>query len=88
MELGAEDDVFDEHGFDLHAPAGGDVFDDFTNRLGDFFTAFDHLLQNAGTDNVSQGGLRAFDEGLLDVADAEGGFVRGDDVVVDDGCQV
>jgi len=53
--------------------------------LGDFFAALDYVLEDAGADDVAEGGLRAFDEGLADVADAEGGFVGGGDVVVDYG---
>lgn len=37
---------------------------------------------------MAQGGLGAFDEGLADVGDAEGGFVRGGDVVVYHGGEV
>jgi hypothetical protein len=42
-------------------------------------------LEHARADDVAEGGLRALDEGLADVGDAEGGFVGGGDVVVDDG---
>ncbi len=42
-------------------------------------------MEDAGADDVAEGGLGAFDEGLADVADAEGGFVGGGDVVVDYG---
>ena len=85
LQLGAEDDVFDEHGFDLDAPARGDVFDDLADRLGDLLAAFDDVLEDAGADDVAEGRLGAFDEGLADVGDAEGGFVGGGDVVVDYG---
>ena len=85
LEFGGEDDVFDEHAFDLDTPARGDVFDDFPDGLGDFFAAFDDVLEDAGTDDVAEGGLGAFDEGLADIGDAEGGFVGGGDVVVDHG---
>ena len=37
---------------------------------------------------MAEGGLCALDEGLADVADAEGGLVRRGDVVVDDRCEV
>ena len=88
LQLVAEDDVFDEHALDLHAPAAGDVFDDLADGLGDFLAALDDVLEHARADDVAEGGLRALDEGLADVADAEGGFVGGRDVVVDDGCEV
>ena len=88
LQLVAEDDVFDEHALDLDAPARGDVFDDFADRLCDFFAALDDVLEDASTDDVAESGLRTLDEGLADVADAEGGFVGGGDVVVDDGGEV
>ena len=88
LKFVAEDDVFDEHALDLDAPAGGDIFDNLTDRLGDFFATFDDILKDASADDVAEGGLRAFDEGLADVADAERGFVGRGDVVVDDGGQV
>jgi hypothetical protein len=56
--------------------------------LRDFFAALDYILKNARADDVAEGGLRALDEGLADVGDAEGGFVGGGDVVVDDGCEL
>lgn len=85
LQLGAEDYIFDQHRLDLHAPAGGDVFDDFADGLGDLFAALDDVLEDAGADDVPEGGLRALDEGLADVGDAERGLVRGGDVVVDYG---
>ena len=88
LQLVAEDDVFDEHALDLDAPARGDVFDDLTDRLCDFFAALDDVLEDASADDVAEGGLRTLDEGLADVADTEGGFVGGGDVVVDDGGEV
>lgn len=88
LELVAEDDVFDEHALDLDAPAGGNVFDDFADRLRDFFAALDDVLEDASADDVAEGGLRALDERLADVADAESGFMGRGDVVVDDGGQV
>ena len=88
LEFVAEDDVFDEHGFDLDAPAGRNVFDDLADRLRKLFAALDDVLENASSDDVAEGGLRAFDEGLADVGDAESGFVGGGDVVVDDGGEV
>ena len=83
LQLVVEDDVFDQHALDLDAPSRGDVFDDLADGLGDLFAALDDVLEHAGADDVAQGGLRALDEGLADVGDAEGGFVRGRDVVVD-----
>lgn len=88
LQFAVEDEVLDEHGLDLDAPAAGDVFDDFGDGLGDFLAAFDDVLEDAGADDVAEGGLGAFDEGLADVGDAEGGFVGGRDVVVDDGGEV
>lgn len=88
LQLVAEDDVLDQHALDLHAPAGRDALDDLADGLRDFLAALDDVLQDAGADDVAEGGLRAFDKGLADVGDAEGGFVRGRDVVVDHGGEV
>lgn len=84
LEFVAEDDVLDEHALHLDTPAGGDVFDDFPDGLGEFLAALDDVLEDAGADHVAEGGLGALDEGLADVGDAEGGLVGGYDVVVDD----
>lgn len=88
LQFVAEDNVLDQHALDLDAPAARDAFDDLADGLGDFLAALDDILEDAGADDVSEGGLRALDEGLADVGDAEGGFVRGGDVVVDYGCEV
>lgn len=88
MQLLAENDILDEHALDLDAPAGGNLLDDLANGLGDLLATLDDILQDAGTDDVAQGGLGALDEGLADISNAEGGLVRADDVVVDDGGQV
>ena len=88
LQFVAEDNVLDEHAFDLHAPANGDVFDDFANGLRDFFAALNDVLQDARADHVPQGGLRAFHEGGADVGDAERGFVRARDVVVYHRCEL
>lgn len=45
-------------------------------------------MEDAGADDVAQGGLGALDEGLADVGDAEGSLVGRDDVVVDDAGKV
>ena len=85
LQVLAEDDVLDQHALDGGAPAGCGLFDDLADRLRDFLAALDYVLEHAGADDVAEGGLRALDEGLADVGDAEGGFVGGGDVVVDDG---
>ena len=54
----------------------------------DFFAALDDVLEDASADDVAESGLRTLDKGLADVADTEGGFVGGGDVVVDDGGEV
>lgn len=88
LQLLAEDDVLDEHGLDLDTPAGGDILDNLADALGNLLTALDDVLQNASTDDVAQGGLGTLDQGLADVADAKGGLVRADNVVVDDAGEV
>lgn len=88
LQVLAEDDVLDQHALDGRAPARGGLLDDLADGLRDFLAALDHVLQHARADDVAEGGLRALDEGLADVGDAEGGFVGGGDVVVDDGCEL
>lgn len=88
LQFSAENDILDQHRLDLDAPARSNIFDYFSNGLGDFFTALDDILEDAGTNDVTEGGLGALDEGLADVGDAEGGFVGGGDVVVNYGGQL
>ena len=88
MQLIAEDNVLDEHGLHLNAPTRCDVFDNFADGLCNLFATLDDVLQDAGTDNVAKCSLCALDEGLANVRDPEGGFVRRRDVVVDDGGEV
>ena len=88
LQLGAEDDVLDQHALDLHAPSRCDLLDDFANGLRNLLAAFDDVLQHAGSHDMPQGGLGALDQGLADVGDAESGLVGGDDVVVDHGGEV
>lgn len=45
-------------------------------------------MEDAGTDYMAESRLRALDESLTDVGDAEGGFVGGCYAVVDDGGEV
>lgn len=85
LQLLAEDDVLDEHGLDLDAPSGSNLFDNVADVLGDLFAALNHVLQDARADDVAEGGLGTLDERLADVGDAEGGAVRRRDAVVDDG---
>ena len=79
-----EDQVFQQHALDLHTPAGSCVFDDFADAHGNFFAALDYVLQETSTNDVAEGGLRAFDERLADVGDGEGGAMGLVDVVVND----
>jgi hypothetical protein len=79
-----ENKILDEHRFDLDTPAGGRLLNDLTNRLRNLLTALNNVLQNTSTNDVTQSSLRALDERLLDVADAEGGLVRRRDAVVND----
>jgi len=88
LEFVAEDDVLDQHALDLHTPARGDVLDYLADRLRNLFPALNHVLENARADDVAEGGLGTLDEGLADIGDTEGSFVRGGDVVVDDGSEV
>ena len=84
MQVIAEDDVLDEDAFDGDTPLVCDVAYDFGNFEGDGFALGDDALDCAGSDDVAEGGLRALDEGLAKVADAEGGAVGVGDLEVDD----
>lgn len=88
LQVVAENDVLDQHGFDLDTPARRDILDDLADRLRDFFPALDHILQNAGAHHLAKRGLSALDKRLSDIGDTERSLVRGDDVVVDNGGQV
>jgi hypothetical protein len=79
-----ENKILDEHRFDLDTPAGGRLLNDLTNRLRNLLAALNNVLENTGTDDVAQSCLRALDQRLLDVANAEGGLVRRRDTVVND----
>jgi hypothetical protein len=85
LQVLAEDEVLDEDALAGRTPAAGGLLDDLADRLGNFLAALDHVLEHTGADHVAEGGLGALDQGLADVGDAEGGFVGGGDVVVDDG---
>lgn len=88
LQVIAEDDVLDEHGLDLDAPARSHLFDDLPDRLGDLLAALNHVLQHARADHVAERRLRALHKRLPHVGDAKGRLVRRGDVVVDDGGQV
>lgn len=88
LQLVVEDDVLDQHAFNLYAPAGSDVFDDLADGLCNLLAALNHILQHTGADDMAEGGLSALNESLADVGDAKSRFVRRCDVVVDDGGEV
>lgn len=75
MQLIAEDDVFDKHGFNLDTPAGGNLLDDLRCRLRNLLPALDDILEDAGSDYMAQRGLGAFDERLSHVRNAKRGYV-------------
>ena len=88
LEIVAEDDVFDEHGLDLDTPTHCHVLDDLTNGLSDLLPALDDVLEDAGTNDMTKGGLGTLDQSLANVGDAESSLVRRGNVVVDDRCEV
>lgn len=88
LQVVAENDIFDQHGFDLDTPARRDILDDLADRLRDFFPTLDHILQNASAHYLAKRGLSALDKRLSDIGDTKRSLVRGDDVVVDYGGQV
>ena len=82
--LGREDDVLNEDALNGNTPLVRDVADDLGNLEGDGLALGDDGLDGARADDVAEGGLRALDEGLAKVADAEGGAVGVGDLEVDD----
>ena len=58
------------------------MLDDFADAHCNFFATLDHILEQAGADDLAQGGLSAFDERLTDVGNGKGGPVGLVDVVV------
>jgi len=81
LQLVGEDNVLDQHGLDLDAPARGHILDDFADADGDLLSALYNILEDARTNNMAERGLRALDERLAYVADAKGGLVWADKVV-------
>lgn len=83
LQLVGENDVFDEHGLDLDTPAGSDIFDDLADALSNLLTALNNVLEDAGSDYVSECGLGTLNECLADVANTKGSLVWAGNVVVD-----
>lgn len=84
LQVITEDDVLDEHRLDLDTPAGGNLFDDLRSRLRNLLATLNHVLQNARSNHMAQGGLGTLNERLFDVCDTESGLVWRRDLVVDD----
>jgi len=64
------------------------MFDDFADTHRDFFTTLDDVLEQASADDMAKRGLSAFDEGLADIGDGEGGPMGLVNMVIDDRCEV
>jgi len=88
LELVAEDDILDQHALDLNTPAGCDIFDNLSDRLRNLLTALNNILEDTGTNNVTECGLCTLNKSLADIGDSEGCLVWGCNVVVDDRGQV
>lgn len=84
LQLLAKHNVLDEHALNLYTPAGGNILDNLANRLRELLPTLNDVLQNARTNDVAQGGLGPLDQGLTNIGDSKGGFVRAHDVVIDD----
>ena len=83
-DLGREDDVLDEDALDRDAPLVRDVADDLRDLERDRLALGHDALHRARADDVPERRLRALDEGLAEVGDAERGAVRVRDLEVDD----
>lgn len=88
LQLVGEDDVFDEHGFDLDAPAGRDVFDDLADALSNFLTSFDDILEDSGSYNMAECRLSTLNKRLSDVRDAKSCLMWRGNVVIDNGSEL
>lgn len=75
LQILGEDYVLDEHRLDFDAPAHGGLLDDLADGLRNLLAAFDDVLQHARTNHMAECSLRALNERLSDVGDAEGGLV-------------
>lgn len=84
-DVGAEDDVLDEDALDRDAPLVRDVPDYLGDLERDGFALGDDALDRPCADDVSQGGLRALDEGLAQVGNPEGSTIRARDLEVHHG---
>jgi hypothetical protein len=82
LEFLAKDHVLDEHALDLHAPVAGHILNDLADALGHLLAALNHILQHAGTNNMTQGRLRPLHQRLAHIRHAKGRLVRRHHAVV------
>ena len=64
------------------------TLDDFSDRLRNLFTTLNDILEDTGTNNVTESGLCTLNKSLANVGDSECCLVWGCDVVVDNRGQV
>ena len=84
-DLRGEDDVFDEDALNGNTPLVGDVAHNFGNLICDRLALGHDALHSARTDDMSQGRLCTFNEGLTKIRDTEGSAIWVCDLEVDDG---
>ena len=66
-DFGAEDNILDENTLNGDTPLVRNVTDDFCNFKGDSLALSDHALDCAGTNDMSERRLSAFNQGLTEV---------------------
>ena len=84
LQFPGEIDVLDQNTFDFDAPSRSDFGDDFLDALSDFLASLNDVLQDAGTEDVTERGLRTFHKSSADGTNTKGRLVRVDNVEVDD----
>lgn len=84
LKFSGEIDILDQDTFDLNTPSHRNIRNDFLDTLCDFLTTFNDILQDTGTENMTQSGLSSFHKGGSDIAYTKGWFIGVDNVVVDD----
>ena len=88
MQFPREVDIFDQDTLDFDTPCGSDFGDNFLDTLGDFLASLNDVLQDAGTEDVTESSLSTFHESGADRTNSKSRLVRVDNVEVNDRCDV
>jgi hypothetical protein len=83
LELAGENEVLDEHRFDLNTPSVSYLLNDLTNRQRNLLATLDHILKYTRTNNMAKCRLCTLNKRLANIANAEGGLMWRCNAVVD-----